>query len=73
MSRSTRSRALSFTFTVAVAAALAAAPGCGGSDEVKLADAPPDATEKVLKSQTRPTAKAQTLPPAGQQSQGRPY
>jgi hypothetical protein len=50
---------------------LLAASGCG-SEEITLADAPPDATEKVLKAQPKPT-KAQRLPPKEQMSQGRPY
>jgi hypothetical protein len=50
---------------------LVAASGCG-SEEITLADAPPDATEKVLKAQPKPT-KSQRLPPKDQMSQGRPY
>jgi hypothetical protein len=53
------------------ALALFAAQGCG-SENIKLAEVPPDATEAVLKAQPKET-KPQPLPPKGQMSQGRPY
>jgi hypothetical protein len=59
------------TPVLALALGLLAASGCG-SEEITLADAPPDATEKVLKAQPKPT-KAERLPPKEQLSQGRPY
>ena len=55
----------------AIALCLTAAGGCG-SQNIPLAEVPPDATEKVLKAQVEP-AKPQRLPPKNQMSQGRPY
>ena len=65
-------RASALAPTLALAAALSVTTGCG-TEEVKLAEVPADATEKVEKGQTKPVAKADRLPPKGQQSQGRPY
>jgi hypothetical protein len=55
----------------ALAVALFAAQGCG-SENIKLAEVPADATETVLKAQPKET-RPQPLPPKGQMSQGRPY
>lgn len=45
--------------------------GCDSTD-IPLAQVPPDATEKVLKTQTKP-AKPLPLPPQNQMSKGQPY
>jgi hypothetical protein len=60
------------TLTLTLALGLTAMPGCGGPEEVRLAEVPADATEKVLKAQPKPSAR-EKLPPSDQQSQGRPY
>jgi hypothetical protein len=65
-----RARVLAPALSLAVA--LLAAMGCSTGD-VKLADVPADATEKVKQGQTKPVAKSDRLPPANQQSKGRPY
>jgi hypothetical protein len=64
-----RAHALALTLALA---ALAAAPGCG-TEEIKLAQVPADATEKVVRGQTKPVRKAALLPPEREQSKGRPY
>ena len=68
----THRRAVALAPTLALATALLTATGCG-TEEIKLADVPADATEKVEKGQTRPVPGADRLPPKGEQSQGRPY
>jgi hypothetical protein len=60
---------LGLVFTLALG--LFAAQGCS-SENIKLAEVPPDATETVLKAQPKQT-KPQPLPPKGQMSEGRPY
>ena len=58
--------------TFLLATSLIPATGCS-SDDVKIADAPADSTEKVNQGQTPPVPGADKLPPAREQSQGRPY
>ncbi|MDR3639599.1 MAG: hypothetical protein P4L84_37710 [Isosphaeraceae bacterium] len=56
---------------IALALFLLVAPGCNTQD-IELAEVPPDATEKVLKAQIKPK-KPQPLPPQNQMSKGQPY
>ena len=65
-------RARVIATALSLAAALLAAAGCN-TQEIKMAEVPADATEKVKSGQTKPVAKADRLPPNNQQSQGRPY
>ena len=65
-------RARALATSLSLAGSLLVAAGCQ-NDEIKLADVPADATEKVKQGQTKPVAKADRLPPRNQQSEGRPY